>query len=66
MSEQEWELRRHCPECGYFISNVVAHMGYGGWPGGPFIAKVTATCKTHGEVDMGHAPWSWEDFEDAA
>ena len=66
----EWELRRHCPKCGKFITNVVAHMGYNttAYIAGPFIESVTATCKIHGTVDMGHAPWSWEDFdiEDAA
>ena len=40
-------------------------MGYNttAYIAGPFIESVTATCKTHGTVDMGHAPWNWEDFE---
>jgi hypothetical protein len=52
-----WGDRGHCPKCGKFCGKITGH---GNCELG--LIKVTGICKTHGEVDLTHQEWSFDDF----
>lgn len=52
----------HCPHCGRFCGQITGHTGYSDL--GPYLWRVTGTCKIHGEVMLPVGDWTWDDFFD--
>lgn len=46
----------HCPTCGRFVGQIVAHCN------DESLVSVSGACSACGPVDLSDQPWAWEDF----
>lgn len=57
LNDVYWGDRGHCPKCGKWVGNIVGRIN-----DEVGLIKVAGVCTTHGEVDISHQDWIFDDF----